>query len=147
MSAYFRQLTRFRKIPLESSQPTRITQVLSKYKTPHSERIRRQTDMRSICRQTVRDSLENAELFETSHISGSYRLRRHFPRYCDASTTGSTPVLPSCVHREATASPRSTLCTKILLPAGFLHARDQPLRSHLAELDTADAELDRKSVV
>ncbi len=34
----------------------------------------------------------DVELFEPPHISGSYRLRRHFPRYCDVSTAGSTPV-------------------------------------------------------
>ena len=32
------------------------------------------------------NSNQNAKSLPTPHISGSYRLRRHFPRYCDVST-------------------------------------------------------------
>ena len=33
-----------------------------------------------------RNSQPNAAPFATPHIPGSYRLRRHFPRYCDVTT-------------------------------------------------------------
>lgn len=40
---------------------------------------------------SVEKSVPDAEPFETPHISGSYRLRRHFPRYCDVSTCDLHP--------------------------------------------------------
>ena len=36
----------------------------------------------------------------TPHISGSYRLRRHFPRYCDVSTRVTHPYLPRFLPRD-----------------------------------------------
>ena len=38
------------------------------------------------------NSNQNAKSLPTPHISGSYRLRRHFPRYCDVSTRIRTPI-------------------------------------------------------
>ena len=45
----------------------------------------------------LRPSIES---FATPHISGSYRLRRHFPRHCDVSTRAEHPYLPRFLPRD-----------------------------------------------
>ena len=37
----------------------------------------------------------------TPHISGSYRLRRHFPRHCDVSTRAEHPYRPRFLPRDS----------------------------------------------
>ena len=112
----------------------------------------------------LRPSIES---FATPHISGSYRLRRHFPRHCDVSTRIPYPyqlrflrpegprdrLRAPCPRPAQAANPRNAELVvrrsqkaghapslRKLLPAGLRNARDQTLRGHLAELDTADAE-------
>ncbi len=57
-----------------------------------------------------RNSQPNAEPFTTPHIPGSYRLRRHFPRYCDVTTRVGHPyqprILPANIRSERGSLPR-----------------------------------------
>ena len=56
---------------------------------------------------SVEKSVPNAEPFATPHIPGSYRLRRHFPRYCGEVTRVPHPyklrVLPRVSRRVSAA--------------------------------------------
>ena len=79
---------------------------------------------------SVEKSVPDAEPFETPHISGSYRLRRHFPRYCDVFTCVQHPyrlrilVKRSGVRPDALRHPCATRRSGRLAPSG----RSEPLR-------------------
>lgn len=61
-----------------------------------------------------RNSQPNAEPFATPHIPGSYRLRRHFPRYCDVTTRVGHPyqprILPTDIRPVRGIHPEDTAC-------------------------------------
>ncbi len=55
---------------------------------------------------------QNVESFAPPHISGSYRLRRHFPRYCDVSTRVRHPYRLQFLRKRRGGGARSRSHTK-----------------------------------